>query len=130
MRLEIPFALPGLNEYVNAERTHRQLGGQFKRRHQAAVAAALRGQLRRPLREPVYCRYLWVERDRRRDKDNISGFGRKVIQDALVQLGALKNDGWGNIAGFSDRFAVDKGRPRVEIEIEEDCEGWREQDGI
>ena len=123
MKLEIPFALPGLNEYVNAERTHRQLGGKFKRRHQAAVVAALRGQIRRPLREPVYCRYLWVERDRRRDKDNIAAFGRKVIQDALVQMGALRNDGWGGIAGFMDEFAVDKCRPRIEIEIEEDFAG-------
>lgn len=64
----------------------------------AAVVAVLRGQIRRPLREPVYCRYLWVERDRRRDKDNIAAFGRKVIQDALVQMGALRNDGWGGIA--------------------------------
>ena len=64
-------------------------------------------------------RYLWVEKNRRRDKDNISSFGRKVIQDALVKMGVLRNDGWENIEGFSDNFAVDKGKPRIEIEIEE-----------
>lgn len=122
MKVVIPFTLPGLNDYVDAERTHRQAGGSFKRKHQNAVFNALRGQIRRPLREPVRFAYLWVEKDRRRDKDNISGFGRKVIQDALVQMKVLRNDGWSNIAGFSDDFAVDKGRPRIEIKIEEGVE--------
>lgn len=63
-------------------------------------------------------RYTWVERDRKRDKDNISSFGRKIIQDAMVKdLRVLRNDGWANIEGFSDRFLVDKSCPRVEIEI-------------
>lgn len=52
-----------------------------------------------------------------RDKDNISSFGRKVIQDGLVRVGVLKNDGWKHIEGFSDRFRVDEKNPRVEVEI-------------
>lgn len=63
--------------------------------------------------------YLWVEKDRRRDKDNVSSFGRKIIQDALVSVHALKNDGWANIEGFTDSFAMDKKRHRIEIIIEE-----------
>lgn len=63
--------------------------------------------------------HTWYERDRRRDKDNISSFGRKVIQDGLVKAGVLANDGWAQIAGFSDEFHVDAKRPRVEIEIGE-----------
>ena len=116
----IPFPLPGLNEYIEAERSHRQKGAAMKRKWQKAVAAALRRQLRRALREPVIMRYTWYERDRRRDKDNISAFGRKVIQDAMVRdLRVLRNDGWANIESFSDRFRVDKLHPRIEIEIEE-----------
>ena len=100
----IPFPLPGLNEYIEAERSHRQKGAAMKRKWQKAVAAALRRQLRRALREPVIMRYTWYERDRRRDKDNISAFGRKVIQDAMVRdLRVLRNDGWANIESFSDR---------------------------
>ncbi len=120
MKLVIPFALPGLNEYIAAERANRQKGAALKRKYQRAVMLALKKQLRGPLREPVFMRYTWVEKDRRRDKDNISSFGRKVIQDALVELHALKNDGWANIEGFSDRFLVDRKTPRVEIEIEEE----------
>lgn len=119
MKIVIPFTLPGMNEYTAACRTHQQKGGAMKRKSQDAVVLAIRRQLRRPLREPVNMHYLWVERDRRRDKDNISGFGRKVIQDALVQIHALRNDGWANIGRYSDDFMVDKKRPRIEIEIEE-----------
>lgn len=116
----IPFSLPGLNEYIEAERSHRQKGAAMKRKWQKAVAAALLRQLRGPLQEPVIMRYTWYERDRRRDKDNISAFGRKVIQDAMVRdLRVLKNDGWANIESFSDRFRVSKLHPRIEIEIEE-----------
>lgn len=119
MKLVIPFALPGLNDYIEAERAHRQKGAALKRQCQRDIAAALRRQVRGPLREPVVMRYTWVEKDRRRDKDNISSFGRKIIQDTLVRMKALRNDGWANIDGFSDEFRVDKRNPRVEIEIEE-----------
>lgn len=61
--------------------------------------------------------YNWYEKDRRRDKDNVSGFGRKVIQDALVKAKILKNDGWKDIDGFSDKFYVDTKNPRVVVEI-------------
>ena len=116
----IPFPLPGLNEYIEAERSHRQKGAAMKRKWQKDIAAALRRQLRGSLQEPVIMRYTWYERDRRRDKDNISAFGRKVIQDAMVRdLRVLRNDGWANIDSFSDRFRVDKLHPRIEIEI-----GW------
>lgn len=53
----------------------------------------------------------------RRDKDNISAFGRKVIQDALVKAGYLLNDGWDNIEGFEDHFYVDAKQPRIVVEI-------------
>ena len=43
--------------------------------------------------------------------------GRKFVQDALVRCKVLQNDGWKEIIGFSDDWAVDKTRPRVEIEI-------------
>lgn len=68
---------------------------------------------------PVFMEYLWVEPNRRRDLDNVSSFGRKVIQDALVQCGVLKDDGWRYVVEFSDRFEVDRETPRIEILIKE-----------
>lgn len=121
-RLIIDGRLPGLNDYIDAERTHRQKAAKLKRDSEQTVAWFIRAQLRGALREPVYITYLWVEKDRRRDKDNVSSFGRKVIQDALVRSGRLKNDGWDNISGFSDDFSLDKKRPRIEVTIYEDGE--------
>ena len=118
VKLIVPGPLPGLNEYIDAERRHRQQGAALKRQAQTVVTAAILRQLHGVrFKGPVVMRYLWVERDRRRDKDNVSSFGRKVIQDALVRAGVLHNDGWADIDGFSDRFAVDKLRPRVEVEF-------------
>lgn len=118
-RLTIPGTLPGLNEYINAERRNKYLGAKTKRQAQAVVVCCAKKQLRGVrLQKRVVMRYHWYERNRRRDMDNISSFGRKVIQDGLVTAGVLKNDGWKEIAGFSDAFAVDRKKPRIEIEIE------------
>ena len=63
--------------------------------------------------------YTWYEPNRRRDKSNISGYGRKVIEDSLVDCGVLGDDGWDYVVGFSDRFKVDRGNPRIEVLIKE-----------
>ena len=63
--------------------------------------------------------YHWYEPNRRRDKDNVSSFGRKVIQDALVRAKILRNDGWNDIEGFQDEFEVDKRNPRIVVELTE-----------
>lgn len=120
-KLVIPLTFPGLNDYINAERTHRQKAAKMKWEWQNAVVLCARRQIRGRFTRPVIMNYLWVEKDRRRDKDNVAAFGRKVIQDALVKAGVLKNDGWANIVGFSDTFEVDKKRLRVEVEIVENC---------
>ena len=116
----IPGRLPGLNEYIAAERTSRYKAAGMKRRAEAQVAWAAKAQLGGVrFQKPVRMRYTWYEKDRRRDKDNVSGFGRKMIQDALVKAGILKNDGWAQVDGFSDDFDVDARNPRIEVELME-----------
>ena len=113
-------SLPGLNEYINAERTNRYKGAELKGRAESIVLHSLRSLGKWRAEGPVYMVYHWYCADRRRDKDNISSFGRKVIQDALVRAKILKNDGWNDIIGFEDIFYIDKKNPRVVVEIEED----------
>ena len=119
-KIVLPSSLPGLNEYITALDKNRYTGAALKKEAQSRVEWCAKVQLRRfrPAGQ-VYMRYTWFERNRRRDKDNISSFGRKVIQDGLVKAGILRNDGWAQIEGFSDEFRVDPKRPRVEVEIEE-----------
>lgn len=66
--------------------------------------------------KPVAVRFVWVESNRKRDKDNIA-FAKKFIFDALVDCKILKGDGWEFVDSFSDDFRVDSKNPRVEIEI-------------
>lgn len=118
--LIIPGALPNLNDYIAAERTNRHKGAKMKADSENIVVVAIRRCMRGVrIEKLVFMEYTWIEPSRRRDKDNISSFGRKVIQDALVSAGVLKDDGWNHVVGFSDKFEVDKENPRIEVIIRE-----------
>ncbi|SBV94109.1 Endodeoxyribonuclease RusA [uncultured Eubacteriales bacterium] len=118
VKLTIPGTLPNLNDYITAERTSRYKAAAMKRQAEQAVMLVAKRHLRGVrFDRPVTMRYTWYEPNRRRDKDNVSSFGRKVIQDALVRAGILKNDGWAEIERFEDSFVVDAKHPRIEVEI-------------
>ena len=124
--LTIKGRLPGLNEYTEQNRRHLQKGAEMKRQAQDMVMWYIMAQLRRlRIEKPVFMLYTFYEPDKRRDRDNVSSFARKVIQDALVAAGTLKNDGWGQVSGHFDTFKVDKENPRIVVEFiemeEEQC---------
>ena len=124
MKLVISGRLYGLNEYIAACRRNPYTGARMKNESESLVMMEIRSQLRgRRIKKPVIMKYKWFEKDRRRDLDNISSFGRKVIQDALVKTRVLENDGWRHIIGFSDEFYIDKKSPRIEVEITEVQDG-------
>lgn len=130
MRFTIYGRLDGLNEYTNANRKNPYAGAQMKKKNQKAVMdAILACKDRTSFTEPVYLRFCWIEPNKRRDMDNIAAGGRKAILDALVVMNVLENDGWKNVIGFSDRFAVDKDNPRIEVEIitEEEMENRKKR---
>jgi Holliday junction resolvase RusA-like endonuclease len=59
---------------------------------------------------------LWIEENRRRDLDNVSG-SRKFILDALVKAGVLPDDSPKYVRAFTDTFGYAK-EAKVIIEIE------------
>lgn len=116
--------LDGLNDYTSANRTNPHKGGKMKKDNEETVIWAIRQQLGRlHVTAPVILRFAWYEPNKKRDHDNVSSFGRKVIQDALVKTGVLKDDGWDYVAGFTDEFYCDRTNPRIEVVIEEITEG-------
>lgn len=118
--LVIPGRLDNLNDFIRADKVSRYKGGEMKANNENIVSAYILRCLRGvKIEKPVYMEYTWFEKNKRRDLDNISSFGRKVIQDALVNHGVLKNDGWKEIKGFSDKFFVDADNPRIEVLIRE-----------
>lgn len=122
-RFVIKGKLPGLNEYLKAERSFSKkhsCGNDMKQENQMLICNAIRTQLKRlRISSPVYIQYHFYEPDRKRDLDNIAGVAHKFIQDSLVKCGVIENDGWNNIVGFSDSFSVDRHNPRIEVTITE-----------
>ena len=113
--------LDNMNDYTSACRTNQYKGAKLKQKNENVVKQAIYEQLGRlRIKNPVRMLYRWYEQNKRRDLDNISAFGRKVIQDALVDTRVLQDDGWRYVKGFQDEFYVDKGNPRIEVEIIED----------
>ena len=111
--------LPGLNEYTRECRRNPYAGNAMKKETEEVVFWAIRAAKLGPVRPPVRIAFKWIERNKKRDLDNISAFGHKVIQDALVKAHILPGDGWACIVGLSDDFDVDADNPRIEVTITE-----------
>lgn len=112
--------LNNLNDYTAACRRNAYAGNKMKQRNEETVLWAIRQQLRGVhIEKTVELEFYWYEPNKRRDHDNVSSFGRKVIQDALVKAGVLKDDGWDYIDGFRDVFLLDRENPRIEVVIKE-----------
>lgn len=118
MKLVIRGKLAGLNEYVDACRRDPRAGNRMKREAEETVNWYAKASLRGKIPTPCVMHYTWYEPNRKRDMDNISAFGRKVIQDALVKAKHLPGDGWAHIRGFTDTFLVDRKNPRIEVTFE------------
>jgi len=79
--------LDGLNDYTAANRTNPHKGGKMKKDNETIVICAIRQQLRRlHIEKPVVLKFAWYEANKRRDHDNVSSFGRKVIQALLSSV--------------------------------------------
>lgn len=115
----IPFRLPGMNDIIKESK--RKKGNWYgyatqKRKTQKKIGLFLSGMDK--VAGKVWVNFVWVEISRRRDPDNIAA-AKKFIFDAMVEQGIIENDGWKNIAGWSDEFIVNKKKPGVEITIRE-----------
>lgn len=113
----IPGRLDGVNEYTYTNRRNPIEGGKMKRRNQDAVCWAIKAAHLKPMGK-VNVHVEWIEPNMRRDKDNIRG-GIKFILDALVEMGILANDGWNQIGNLSDSYMVNKREPRIIVTLEE-----------
>ena len=115
-RVVIPGRMPGLNEYVRAERANRYAASKMKREQTERAGVAAVEQRMPAFAGPVDIAFTWVEKDRRRDVDNVA-FAKKFILDGLVRAGVIPDDTPRYVAGISDRFSYDAARPRIEVEV-------------
>lgn len=115
--LDIQGTMPGLNDYSDAERKHRQQAAKMKREQTEYVALLAKTQL------PVFTRqinltFVYREKKRNRDKDNIA-FAKKFILDGLVMAGRIPNDTWAWIGDWTEAFVVEPKNPGITVIINE-----------
>ena len=95
LRFFVPARLPSLNELIGAANHSRYDGGRMKKRYtdlaeSCARRAAMEAGWTAP-DGPVAIALTWVERDRRRDQDNVTS-GQKYLLDGIVAAGVLLDD--------------------------------------
>lgn len=118
--LWIPGQMPGINELLAAAKSGRGRGNAYariKNQWTTTVWALAKSRCLVPMATPVRIGFLWVEKDRRRDPDNVAGGGRKLVLDGLVKAGVISDDGADEIRSWTDTFAVDKKSPGVRVEL-------------
>lgn len=121
-RLEIPFRLPGLNEWIKDERANRFKANKVKQDTQKDIGVFIHNaQIRNTLHshdKPCRLTFHWTEGNSRRDLDNVA-FATKFIQDALVAHGVFPDDSQRYIKELHHTVTVEKGTWAVEVIIEE-----------
>lgn len=114
----LPFRLPGLNEYTAACRGNRFAGANMKHKAQEQILRCLGGI--EPITKPVTVRIEWMEKNARRDVDNVS-FAKKFILDALVTGEILPDDSRKWVRGFRETFPIGE-EEKITVTLEEETE--------
>lgn len=109
--------LPGLNEYIAAMNHNRFTGNKMKTEYTEQIAWRCKSLT--PFQRHVTISFSWFEPNARRDPDNFTSFGRKLILDGMVKGGLLPDDSQKWIGGWTDLWGVDAKNPRIVIKISE-----------
>lgn len=125
-KITINAKLPGLNDYILDCRRNAYSGAQTKRIAQELCMWCAKQQCKVKFKQPVRIHYVFFEPDRRRDKSNVAAFAVKIIEDALVKLQIIRDDGWKYIENYTQSFKIDKEHPHIEVYITDE---WQEEDG-
>ena len=116
-KLILPINLfPSLNKIIDLSKTHWSRYSNLKAKLTLIVTSYMK-DMRPVTKYPVKLKFLWILENKRRDPDNISAVGTKVILDGLVSAQVLKNDGFNAISEINHKFEVDKRHPRVEVTL-------------
>ena len=112
----IPLRLPGINEYQNACRRHPIQGAVMKKRWMQAIMVYLTPVTK--LSWPAQFEIIYTEPNKKRDIDNVTGFGSKVILDAFVKAGFLPDDGPSYVNKIDSTVTYGTS-PQIEVLVEE-----------
>lgn len=116
----IPTLLPNLNDMLAAAKVRRGSWSKYSEMKQiygAICKADLKAAKLTPIRTPVSVQFIWQEKNKRRDKDNIAA-AQKFVLDALVELQILTNDGWAQIRSIRHEWTVKPDEPGVWVVLQ------------
>lgn len=125
-RVVIPGPMPGQNEIIAAAKSGHGKGNAYSRMKATwgAIVATQARKALQPCAGAVRLICTWVEKDRRRDPDNVTA-AVKFVLDGLVAAGIIAGDGWEHVSAIEHNWTVaGKGRgvyssPGVVVELEE-----------
>ena len=107
MYFNIYAKLPSLNEYQDACRANKYKGAKMKSETDTIIGWFIRKAVRegtlQAVNGPVRLNFIWYEKTKRRDPDNVAS-AKKFILDALQKQDILPNDSRKYIYGFSDEI--------------------------
>lgn len=119
-RMTIPGRLPGLNEVIRKARGNKFAAAKEKKDLTRLVSVNAQAQRMPHYTKPVELTFIWVEKDARRDIDNVAAAGTKFILDGLVEAGVLPDDGRKYVQKITHLFPVpDPANPRIEVHVVE-----------
>ncbi len=116
IKITILGRLPSMNDLIAKNRISPFVGNGLKKKTDEQICWYIKRDYQGPTIQRAQVNFRWFEESTRRDPDNIAS-AKKFILDSLQKMKVLSGDGWKNIAGLSDEFAVDKENPRVEVII-------------
>jgi Holliday junction resolvase RusA-like endonuclease len=108
--------MPGLNEMNWEDRCGFRRGSRFKKKITREVAQWAMVNRVPKYKCPVQVHIRFFEPNRRRDRDNIKG-AVKYIMDGLKLRGVIVNDSQKWVTNQTEEILLDKQRPRVEVTI-------------
>lgn len=122
--LVIKGKLPSLNEFIAHINKDKFIGNSYKRKIEHDIQMQILAQIREqniehllPLKNIADFKFTYVEKNRKRDKDNIASC-KKFLFDAMVARGVINNDGWKWVGRFEEDFLLGE-EHKVIIEITE-----------
>lgn len=122
-RFVIEGRLPSLNQMIGYRGRPWWMNRRVKQDAMRLVKSTLMIGGAPVFKSPVKIKFVWVEANGRRDRDNVTGGGAKIILDAMKEMGMICDDSRKWVVDIqNDTTQIDAKRPRIEIWIEEvDC---------
>lgn len=122
---QVPLRLPGINEYQNACRRHPLNGAQMKKNAMQSICTYLNQY--KCEKFPIQLEIVYTEPNKRRDIDNVTGFGNKVILDALQHAGIIPDDSPRFVNKITTHVVHEPGVEHIVIWLKEQGDfGWED----